>query len=79
MHQTPPSHQMAALPPMAPTYMYPQQPIIYNPYMQPVVQPVVHPYFPPNGTGTSTPRSTTSGGSATPATNQSTKEAPSPR
>jgi len=68
--------QMTPLPPMAaPGYMYPQQPMLYNPYMQPVhPYPMVHPA---NGTGTSTPRSTTSGGSVTPATQS--KETPSPR
>jgi hypothetical protein len=68
--------QMSPLPPMAaPGYIYPQQPMLYNPYMQPVhPYPMVHPA---TGTGTSTPRSTTSGGSITPATQS--KETPSPR
>ena len=70
--------QMTPLPPMAaPGYMFPQQPLLYNPYMQPVhPYPMVHP---PNGTGASTPQSTTSGGSVTPATTTQSKETLSPR
>ena len=71
-----PSPQMATLPPMPPQqYIYPgQPPYVYHPFLQPIhpyPQPMMPPP-PPNGTGASTPRSTTSGGSATPATAGST-------
>jgi hypothetical protein len=71
---------MAPIPQMAPAgYMYPQQPILYNPYMQPMhpYPQVVHPINPTNGS--STPRSVNSG-AATPSTYEpKAKETPSPR
>lgn len=76
--QMPP--QMAPMPPMAPAgYMYPQQPMIYSPYMQPMhpYPQVIHPITPVNGA--STPHSANSG-SATPSNQESkAKESPSPR
>jgi len=58
--------QMAPLQPMPQGYVYPQ--VAYPQYMAPMAPyPIVHP---PNGTGSSTPRSATSG-SATPATHES--------
>ena len=77
-YQMPP--QMAPMPQIAPTgYMYPQQPMLYSPYMQPMhpYPQVVHPIHPINGS--STPRSGNSG-SATPSNQESkAKETPSPR
>lgn len=72
----PPPPQMATMPHMGPGFMYHQPPMMYGPYIQPVPYAMV-PH--PNGTGTSTPRSTTSG-SATPSTHElKPKETPSPR
>jgi len=62
--------QMAPMAPMAPpAYLYPQQPMMYNPYATPPPVPA-YPMMPLGGVrtpGTSTPHSTTSAGSATPA------------
>lgn len=82
-HRVQPTLQMQPMtqlaPMAAPAYMYPQQPMLFNPYMQPVhAYPMAHP---PNGTGTSTPHSATSGGSITPSTSTldtKAKETPSP-
>jgi len=61
------------IPPMAPmtgpTYIYPQQPMMYNPYATPPTAST-YPMIPHGNSGTSTPHSTASAGSTTPA-NQS--------